>query len=33
MDYARAAASALHAPGPYLEGVLGNGAAVQEGRP
>ncbi|WP_431305573.1 monovalent cation/H+ antiporter subunit D [Sediminicoccus sp. BL-A-41-H5] len=33
MDYTLAAASALHAPGPYLEGVLGGAAAQPEPRP
>ena len=33
MDYTLAAASALHAPGPYLEGVLGAATSLREGRP
>lgn len=33
MEYTLAAASALHAPSPYVEGVLGGAAALPEPRP
>ncbi len=33
MDYMLAAAAALHAPGPYLDGVLGSTASLRVGRP
>lgn len=33
MDYMLSAAVALHAPGPYLDGVLSAAAPVREGRP
>jgi multicomponent K+:H+ antiporter subunit D len=33
MDYMLTAAVTLHAPGAYLDGVLGSAASLQEGRP
>jgi len=33
MDFMLAAAQSLHAPGTYLDGVLGSTAALREGRP